>query len=174
MFIFIFKSQISDFRSVRPPNSDLQIPPLSLPLDRGRWFRADVITNAVDPGNLVNNSCRHSSEHFVRQSRPVGGHEVIGFDAADYQCVLVGSRVTHHANALNRQQNSKQLRRLAVKPRPVDFINHNRVGFAKNLQTQLGNLSQATNGKPWAREGMSPYDRVGQPQLQPQLANLRP
>ena len=54
------------------------------PFDRSGWFRADVVTDAVDPSHFVNDAGRHARKDVVRKSRPVGGHEVVGVDTSDY------------------------------------------------------------------------------------------
>ena len=58
-------------------------PRRSLPLDRRRRFRRDVIHHATDAAHLVDDPARDPGEHVVRNASPVGGHEVLRFDRPD-------------------------------------------------------------------------------------------
>src|SRR5262245_13877654 len=80
-----------------------------LPLDRRRRLRADVVDDAVDAANFIDDARGDSREEFVWQTGPVGGHAVAALDGADGRRVLVGSLVAHDADALNRQQYRKTL-----------------------------------------------------------------
>src|SRR5262245_33758889 len=55
----------------------------SLPLDRPRRLARDVVDDAVDPLDRVDDPCRGAGEDVVRQSGPVGRHEVVGLDGAE-------------------------------------------------------------------------------------------
>src|SRR3990170_151302 len=48
----------------------------SLPLDRARRLRRDVVDDAIDAAHLVDDAVRHPAEHLVRDRRPVGGNPV--------------------------------------------------------------------------------------------------
>ena len=104
---------------------------------------------------------------------PVGRHEVFGFDRPHGQHVFIGPRVAHHADALHRQQHGEDLRRLAIEPRRLDFVDHDRVGLAQRVQPLLGHFADAAHGQPRAGERMPPDDLFRQAQLQAQLAALR-
>ena len=142
------------------------------PLDR-RWrLRANIVADSIDAVDFVDDPGRHLSQHLVRQMSPVGGHEVVCVDASNHQRIVVGSRIAHHANALNRQQNCKKLRRLAIEARLNDLFDHNRVGLTQHFQFRLSHLAQATNRKPRTRERMPPHKVFRQTKLQTQTANF--
>ena len=54
----------------------------SLPFDRCGRFGADIVDDAVDAGNFVDDTRRDSGEDVVRESAPFGGHEVDCRDGA--------------------------------------------------------------------------------------------
>ena len=55
----------------------------SFPFDRGRRFGGDVVDDAVDSADLVDDAVRHRRERLVRKARPVGRHRVDGVDRTD-------------------------------------------------------------------------------------------
>ncbi len=122
------------------------------PFDRRRRFGADVVTDSIDAGDFIDDSRRHFGEHVVGQSRPIGRHEIVGIDAANDECIFVGSGIAHHSDTLDRQQNGKQLGCLSIKAGFSNFVDHDRVGFTQDFQFRLGDLAQATNGQVRARE----------------------
>src|SRR6476659_7028295 len=65
----------------------------SLPLDRRRRLAGDVVDDAVDPGDLVDDAVGDAAEELVGERAPVGGHEVVGVDGAESDDALVGAVV---------------------------------------------------------------------------------
>ena len=49
----------------------------SLPFDRRRRLRADVVDDPVDAGDLIDDPRRDLAEDVVRELGPVGGHPVL-------------------------------------------------------------------------------------------------
>ena len=67
----------------------------SFPLDgRGR-LAGDVIDNTVNAGNFVDNSDADFIQHVIRDTRPIGGHEVAGSHSPQRQGVIIGTAVSH-------------------------------------------------------------------------------
>src|SRR5262249_58334705 len=48
----------------------------SFPLDRARWFRGDVVDDAVDAAHLVDDAGGDAAEKVVREREVVGRHAV--------------------------------------------------------------------------------------------------
>src|SRR6516164_3527320 len=63
-----------------------------------------VINHPVYTLDAVGNSRGGPRQEVLRQSRPVGGHEVIGFHGSKRYDALVSPCVSHHAHCLHRQQ----------------------------------------------------------------------
>src|SRR2546426_5804213 len=88
-----------------------------LPLDRRRRLRADVVHDAVDALDLVDDARRDACEQVVRQARPVSRHAVLALDRANRGGVFEGPLATHHTDAVHWQQHR------AVSPRtPVPAL----------------------------------------------------
>ena len=93
-----------------PENLDFKgfFRPLKLfPLDRRRGFAGDVVADAVDAADFVDDADGDAVEHVVGDAGPVGGHEVAGIDGAQRQRVVVRPAVTHDADGAHGGQNSK-------------------------------------------------------------------
>src|SRR5574343_1426601 len=48
----------------------------SLPLDRRRWLAGDVVDHAGNTAQLVDDAVGDGAEQFVRELRPMRGHEI--------------------------------------------------------------------------------------------------
>ena len=68
----------------------------SLPLDGSRRLARDVVDNARDPRNLVDDPPRDVIEEFVGQVRPARRHEVDRLHGTQRDHVVVTASVTHH------------------------------------------------------------------------------
>ena len=67
----------------------------SFPLDRAGRLRRDVVDDAVDAGDFVDDAVGDAGEHVVGQAGPVGRHGVVGGDGAERDDVAVGAEVAH-------------------------------------------------------------------------------
>src|ERR1700740_2332110 len=67
----------------------------SLPLDRPRRFRGDVVDHAVDAAHLVDDAGRHLAQEFMGKRVVVGGHAVGRGHRAERADVVVGAPVAH-------------------------------------------------------------------------------
>ncbi len=103
-----------------------------LPFDRCGRLATDVVADAVDAFDLVDDSRAHPGEQVVRQAAPVGRHEVVRVDAANRDRVVIRSCVSHHADTLHGQQHGKCLAGFAVQSSFLNFFDDNGVGFAKH------------------------------------------
>ncbi len=108
----------------------------------------------------------------MRQVGPIGGHEVVGGDAADGERVVVGAGVAHDADALHGQQHGEGLRCAAVKVGGFDFGDDDRVGFAECVEAVARDFAEAADGEAGTGEGVSPDDFFRQAKLQAELADF--
>ena len=68
------------------------------PLDRGWGFGADVVRDAVDSANFVDDAIGAKGQHIVRKMRPISGHAIGAGDRTQSADVLVRALVPHHPN----------------------------------------------------------------------------
>ena len=68
------------------------------PLNRRWWFTGDIVDNAVDVVDFVDDAAGDFIKDVVRDTCPVGSHEVGGGDAAESEGIVVGAEVTHDAD----------------------------------------------------------------------------
>ena len=141
--------------------------PTSLPLDRRRRLRGDVVDDAVDAPHLVDDPARDAREQLVRQLRPVGGHPVHALHRAHRDDLLVGALVAHHADASAPAAAPRSLpefvrARLARSPRDDD-----RVGRRSIAQPLARDLAEDAHAEARAGERLPPDDLVGTPSARP-------
>ena len=83
--------------------------PPSLPLDRCRRFAGDVVNHAVDTADFVDDPVGDFAEQFVRQVRPLRGHEVLCLYGAQRDDIFIRSAVTHDADGFDGQKDGECL-----------------------------------------------------------------
>ena len=81
----------------------------SFPLDRCGWFGGYVVDDAVHVGHFVNYVVRDPLQYIVWDAGECGCHEVACVHATKGNSVVVGSAVTHDANASNVGENCEVL-----------------------------------------------------------------
>ena len=59
------------------------------PLDRSGRFRRNIVNDAVNALDLVDDAHGDAVEHIVRNARPVGGHEVRRCDTAQRERIVI-------------------------------------------------------------------------------------
>src|SRR3989344_8291198 len=120
--------------------SDIPIPQLpqqyknspaeaSLILNRRRGLLRDVVEDAVDALDFVDDSAGYLLQEFRGESRPVRGHGVFRRHGAQGDDLLVGALVAHDADALHRQQRREGLPDLAVLPALPQLLDEDAIGF---------------------------------------------
>ena len=111
-------------------------------------------------------------QEVVGEAGPVGGHEVVGFDGADGDDVLVRPRVAHDADGLHRQQDGESLGDPTLEPGVLQLVEEDGVGLAEHVEAGGGHLAEAADSQPGAGERMAPDQGIGQTQLDAQPADL--
>src|SRR4051794_35515438 len=81
----------------------------SLPLDRAGGFRGDVVGDAVDAFDLVDDPGRDAAEELHVEGVEIRRHAVDRGDGAQCADPIVGAAVAHHANGLDRQEHREGL-----------------------------------------------------------------
>ena len=70
---------------------------LLLPLNRRRGLAGNVIDDAADTVDFIDDAIGGAVEDIVRNASPFGGHEVVGGDGAKTEYIIVGTVVAHYA-----------------------------------------------------------------------------
>src|ERR1700692_1992786 len=55
----------------------------SLPLDRTRRLRSNVVHHSIDALHLIHDARRDELQHFMRERNPIGGHAIFRADGAN-------------------------------------------------------------------------------------------
>src|SRR5438105_3215937 len=134
-----------------------------LPFDgRGR-LRGDVVHDAIDAGNLVDDASRDLRQDLVRQSRPVGGHPVLALHGPHRYHVAVGAVVAHHADALQRRQDREGLPERAIETGSLDLVDDDPVRRPQRLEPIPSDLADDADRQPRTREGLPVHHVIGKP-----------
>ena len=72
-------------------------------------------------------------------------HEVGGFNATQAHHVVVRTTVTHHTNALHREEDHEGLAHLVVEVRCAEFLNEDGIGFTEEVSVFALHFTQNTN-----------------------------
>lgn len=66
----------------------------------GGWrFRRDVVGDAIDARDFINNARADAFQECVRQSRPIGRHAVLAGYRPNGNKIRIRSAITHNADA---------------------------------------------------------------------------
>src|ERR1700744_3851824 len=84
------------------------------PFNRRGRLRRDVVDDAVDAADLVDDPGGDLAEEVVGELDPVGGHAVLALDDADGDGVVVGPLVAHDADAAAGEEDGERLPDLGV------------------------------------------------------------
>ena len=142
------------------------------PLDRCRWFRSDVVADAVDVVNFIDDADRNLIQHLVRDACPVGSHKVGGGNTAQCEGIVIGSEVAHDADRTHIGQNRKILVDGFIQTCFGNLIAEDEICFAQDVQLFFGNLADDADGKTWTRERLAVDQIIRQTQLSAQCADL--
>ena len=79
------------------------------PLNRRWGFTGDIVDDAVNMGDLIDDAGGGAVEDVVGDTSPIGGHEVGGGDAAEGEGIVVGAAVAHDADGAHIRQHGEIL-----------------------------------------------------------------
>ncbi len=91
----------------------------------------------------------------MREVRPIGGHEVGGFDRTDRDDVFVGSEVAHHADRLDGQQDDEGLGRAVVEIRRAQLVDEDLVRVLQQRHAFRRDLADDADGQAGSGERMA-------------------
>ena len=109
------QSKILDLQGVPPSLQSFQ-------LHRGGGLGGDVVEDAVDALDLVHDAAGDGVEQLPRQTRKVGGHEVLCLYRAQRDGVVIGALVAHDADRAQVCERGEILVDAALEARPGDLL----------------------------------------------------
>src|SRR5690554_224135 len=124
----------------------------SLPLDRRRRLRGDIVTNAVTTLYFVDDAVTHLREEVVRKPRPIGRHSIPSCHGAKRDSVFIGPLFTHGTDGLDGEDDGEALPELLVKSCSFDLFDKDRVRLAENIEFFALDGSRRTHAKAGAGE----------------------
>src|SRR2546428_9502258 len=104
----------------------------SLPLDGARRLAGDVVSDAVDAGDLVDDAPADDVEEVVGEAGPVGRHGVLRRDRPEDDGVRVGPAVALDPHRADGGKDGEGLPDVAIEPGLVDLLAHDCVGGAEH------------------------------------------
>lgn len=136
----------------------------SFPFNARRRLRRHIHYYSACMRNLIDDASGNPGDEVIRETRPVGGHEVIGSDGAESDGVVVGALVTHNADALDAGQNGEVLIDMAVETGSGDLLAENGIAFPDDFRLLRSHLPDDADGQAGPREGLAPDQFLRQAQ----------
>ena len=114
--------------------------------------------------DFINDAVGNPTQQFVRQLRPISGHEIIRSDRAQGDGFVVGALIAHHPHRAHGKQGGEGLRqarltrlRFSIEQAGVfQFRGKDEVGLLQAQYPLRGDLTQAAYCQTGAREGLAP------------------
>ena len=94
------------------------------------------------------------------------------FDRADCDGAFVAPPVSHHAHALEGQQDRESLPQPGTETIARDFFHYDRIGAAQKIEPLPGHLADDAHGQTGAGEWFAIDDLGRQPQLASERAGV--
>src|SRR3990172_5120055 len=145
---------------------------LSLPLNRTRRLRSDIVHDPVDRRNLVHDAVGHASQEVVGEMGPVRGHGVFGGDGADGDDVAVGAVVANNVQGAAVGEDGERLPEVAVHGGALHLVHHDPVAGAQRVQLLAGDLADDADGEAGSGEGLAEDDLFRQAEGETYLAHF--
>src|SRR3954451_19926829 len=125
----------------------------SLPLDRPGRLAGEVVDDAVDALDLVDDAGGDAAKEGRLEGVEVGGHAVDGGDGAERADVLVGAQVAHDAHGLDREEDGEGLPDGVVEARGADLLEVDTVGLLQGGDAVRRDGAGHADGEAGAGEG---------------------
>lgn len=101
-----------------------------LPLNR-RWrFAGDVVADAIDATDFVDDADGDPVEDVVGNARPICGHEITCIHCAQGQRIIIRPTVAHDTDGAHGGEHGEILAEAAVKTGFGDFVAENEIRVA--------------------------------------------
>ncbi len=130
------------------------------PFDGCRGLGRDVVEDAVDAFDFVEDLVADFSQEAVGQFHPVGCHGVFRDDGAEVGGEFVGTFVAFDSDGFDGDEAGVGLPDFVVPAVLLELANEDGIAIADDVEAVFGDGSRATYGKAGAGEGMAPQDVV--------------
>ena len=142
------------------------------PLNRRWGFTGDIVDDAVNMGDLIDDAGGGAVEDVVGDTSPIGGHEVGGGDAAEGEGVVVGAAVAHDTDGAHIRQHGEILADAVGEACVRQLLAEDGVGIAQGIELLARDLAEDADGKAGAGEGLAHDQIFRQAELAAELADL--
>jgi hypothetical protein len=139
----------------------------TLPFDRAGRLGGDVVGDAVDALDLVDDPGRGLRQEGMLEGVVVGGHAVDRGHGAQRTDVVVGAPVAHHADGAHRQEHGEGLPDRVVEAVVADLVEIDGIGLAQDRELFAGDLAGAADGEAGPGKGWRPTKVSGRPSSRP-------
>ena len=119
----------------------------SLPLDRPRRLRRNIVDHAVDALDLVDDPGRDAAQEVVGERVIVGSHAVGRGNGAERADMVVGAVIAHHADGADREQNREGLPDRIIEARIADLLEIDGIRLAEDVATFPGDFARNADGE---------------------------
>ncbi len=135
-----------------------------LPFNRSRRLARQFVHDAVHVGNLGGDALIYKLQEGPGEFDGAGDHEVVGFDGAEGDGVIVGTDTVFDADGLEAGHDGKELGGEIGEPMLDDGLAENGVGFAENVEFLARDAAETADGETGAGERLPLDERCGQPE----------
>ncbi|EIT87961.1 cytosine deaminase [Parascardovia denticolens IPLA 20019] len=143
------------------------------PFDGRRRLGGHIQDDSVDTSALIGDPGGNGSKHIVGDARPISGHGILGRNRSQDHGIAISTLVTLNAYGMDiSQQNDRALPDITVQVGLGKLLTSDRIGFAQQIQTFLGDFANNADGKTRTGERLTPDDLIRQAQLGADCADL--
>jgi len=133
--------------------------PLSLPLDRRRRLPRQLIHNPTHVGDFRGDALRDVLQERPGEFDGSGDHEVVGFDGAEGDGVVVGADTVHDTDRLKSRHDGEVLRYEVGEAVLGDGIAEDGVGFAEDFELLARDAAETADGETGSGERLAVDER---------------
>ena len=135
------------------------------PLNGRGGLGGDVVDDAVDTLDLVDDAGADPVQKLVGEPCPVGGHEIVRPDGPEGDGAVIGPAVAHDAHGAHVGEGGEILIGAVRELGRGHLLPEDGVGLPQKIQLGLRHLADDPDGKARARERLAGDEILGQSQL---------
>ena len=128
-----------------------------LPLDCGWWLGADVVADAVNALDLVDDLVAHPVHELIGEFSPIGSHCVNAGYSTQGNSVVKGALIAHYAYGAVSQKDCAGLPDLVVEFPLAQTVYEYSIGLLQDCNLGRGNIAYYAYSQTRTRERMTAY-----------------